>query len=401
MTQLFLTDLEWFSGIRKLIHQIKKLNQNQARRAPGYLPIDLQFFAAEDEGRTEDPTEFKMRKAREEGRVAKSVELVSAVNMILTVLTIFVLSGYLLNTLIDMLNYYFQRAAAFDVAEMGLLFYQFLIFFIKLSLPVMAVAMVASVGGNLLQVGFLFTVKPITPDFKKIVPNFPQYLQRTFLSTEGWFNLAKSIFKIVVIAIISLININMEMDKIINLVFVPFWQSFSFFSGICLRILLESAFALLLLSIPDFFYQRWRHKESLKMSPHEIKEEMKQMEGDPHVRRRLRERMREILSGSQLRQVPEADVVITNPTHFAVVLKYEMQSMPAPMVLAKGQDEMAFRIRKVAEENNVPIMENKPLARALFAAVEVGDYVPEEYWEIVSRVLGEVYQMSGQFATAG
>jgi len=150
---------------------------------------------------------------------------------------------------------------------------------------------------------------------------------------------------------------------------------------------------MLVLAIPDYLFQRFQHRESLKMSLQEVKEERKQQEGDPLIRSRLRERMREILRRNMMQNVPKADVIITNPTHFAIALQWDAATMTAPTVIAKGQDLIAQRIKEVASGAGVPLVENKPLARALYASVDIGDQIPQEYWELVSRILAEIFKL--------
>lgn len=175
----------------------------------------------------------------------------------------------------------------------------------------------------------------------------------------------------------------------------PFEVAFSTIGSVAFRILVESSIALLALSLPDYLFQRRQHRESLKMTKQEIKEERKTMEGDPLIKSRLRERMRDVLNRNMIRKVPEADVIITNPTHFAVGMEWERERMVAPMVIAKGQDNMAQRIKAIAREHDVPIVENKPLARALYAEVEVGEVIPERYYEVMATILAEVYRVNG------
>jgi flagellar biosynthetic protein FlhB len=255
--------------------------------------------------------------------------------------------------------------------------------------------------GNLFQVGFLFTVKPLKPDIKRIVPNFGRFIKRAFFSGEAFFNLAKSIFKVVVIGVIAYLNIKMEVDKFIHFVTTPFWLNFATIAKVAFRILVEASLGMLVLAIPDYLFQRKQHRESLKMTKHEVKEERKMYEGDPLMQNRLRERMREMLSQNMLQNVPQADVVVTNPTHYAVAMQWEQHSMSAPMVTAKGQDNIAQKMREIAQQNEVPIIENKPLARALYQEVEIGDSIPEKYWEVVALVLAEVYKMSGKTEAVG
>jgi flagellar biosynthetic protein FlhB len=362
---------------------------------PLVLPIDLQWFAAEDEGRSEDPTEHKLREARKDGKVAKSADITSAAVLLFALVGLAALSDYMLKTFQEMLRYYLSVATEMNIATDRTIFSAFFVYFIKLTLPVMAVAFVAAALGNILQVGWLFTAKPITPDFKRVAPDFGKWFQRMF-SAEGLFTMIKSIVKIAVIAIIAFVMIKSEADVFKFSVHRTLAENFGHLATTSFKLMVITAILLLALSIPDYFFQRWQHRESLKMTKHEIKEEYKQYEGDPLIRSRLKQRMQEILQANMLRNVPKADVVITNPTHFAVALEYDRAKMPAPMVTAKGQDNMALRIREIAAENGIPVIENKPLARALHANVEIGDIVPEEYWEVVSLILAEVYRMNGR-----
>ena len=362
--------------------------------------MTLQWFAAEDEGRTEEPTEQKIRKAREEGKVAKSAEFSSSITLLFPVLTIGILASYLLSNLIEMMSYFLGLSGEIDVTRDGRLVSAFFTFFLRITIPIFAVAFVSAVLGNVMQVGFLFSAKPITPDLNRIVPRFGKFFQRSFFSGEAAFNLGKAVFKILVIAVIAFLNVRAEIDKIGRFASVPFLMSFQTITQIAFRMLVQAAIVLIALAIPDYWFQRRQHRESLKMSKQEVKEERRMSEGDPLVRSRLRERMRELLSRNMMRNVPRADVVVTNPTHFAVAMEWNRATMEAPMVIAKGQDNIAFRIREIAEEHDVPLVENKPLARALYAEVEIGDVIPEQYYEVMALVLAEVYRMNGQAGTA-
>jgi flagellar biosynthetic protein FlhB len=361
-----------------------------------FANMHLQWFAAEDEGRTEEPTEYKIRKAREEGKVAKSQEVSGALVLLFPVVALAIISPYLLATTVEMVSFFFGMAAEIDVTKDSQIMPAFYSYFIRLTWPIATVAVISAILGNLVQVGFLFSTKPITPDLQKIVPKFGKFLQRSFFSAEAGFNLAKSIFKIVVIALIGYLNVRAEIGKIANMVNAPFLQAFGLISQVAFRILVEVAVALLILAIPDYLFQRRQHLESLKMSRQEVKEERKMFEGDPLVKSRLRERMRELLSRNMMENVPEADVVVTNPTHYAVALQWERETMDAPTVTAKGQDRIAERIKEVAREADVPVVENKPFARALFAEVEIGDSIPEKYYEVMALILAEVYRLAGK-----
>lgn len=365
-------------------------------RGESRFNIHLQWFAAEDEGRTEEPTEQKIRKAREDGKVAKSSEFTSSLVLLFPIIGIGIMAPRMLATMEEMLAYFLELSTQLDVSREAQIVPAFFSYYAQLVAPPALIAFAAALLANLLQVGFLFSTKPITPDFSKIVPNFPRFLQKSFFSGEALFNFSKSIFKVIIIGIIAYINIRMEIDLIIQFVNAPYKYSFINLAGIAFRILVEAAIALLLLSLPDYLFQRQQHKESIKMTKQEVKEERKTMEGDPLVRSRLRERMRDMLNQNMMQNVPEADVVVTNPTHFAIGLEWKQERMNAPVVIAKGQDNIAQRIKEIARESDVPIIENKPLARALYSEVEIGDEIPEQYYEVMAIVLSEVYRMKAQ-----
>lgn len=366
----------------------------------GNVGIDLQWFAPEDEGRTEDPTEYKLRKAREEGKVAKSADLTSAIILIFCVTGLAAFGSGMIEGLREMMVFFFSHATELDPVSSPEAGITALKYFVKVALPLAAIAFIAAFVGNVFQVGFKFSAKPITPDLTRIIPKFGKWFQRSFLSAEAGFNLMKSIVKVAIIGGIAFLNIRMEFEHIIGFITMPFLKAFSTLSGIAFRIMLEAAIAMLVFSIADYRFQKKQHIDSLKMSKQEVKEERKMTEGDPLIKSRLRERMRDIMTRDMIRKIPEADVVITNPTHFAVVMQWDQGKMPAPMVTAKGQDNMAFRIRAIARDNNVPIMENKPLARALYAEVEVGDIIPEKYYQALAVILAEVYRMRGETVEA-
>jgi flagellar biosynthetic protein FlhB len=360
----------------------KKLN------AAGEPFIDLQWFAAEDEGRTEEPTEHKIRKAREEGRVAKSQELIAALGLLIPAMTILFMARYILRTCVEMTRFYLTRINEFSVTD-GIAAGVFFTYFVKLTLPIVISAVAAAVFSNVVQVGFLFTSKPLAPDFSRIVPRLGNYFQKTLFSMEGIFNLGKYIIKMVIIGVTAYFLIRSNLNKLTNLETAGLWRGFTFVSSLAIQLVIISAILLLLLSIPDMLFQRWKFRESLKMTRQEVKEERKMYEGDPMIKARIQRRMREFMSRNMAANVAKADVVITNPTHFSIALEYD-ETMYAPLLTAKGADEMAFRIRSIARENEIPIVENKPLARALYNEVDIGQMVPEVYWQIVSEILARV-----------
>ncbi len=355
--------------------------------------VHLQWFSAEEEGRTEDATEHKIRKSREEGKVARSQDVSAAVVLIFASVALALLAPSILRGSLEMTDYFIRNSTELDITRDDFIVPVFFHYFVRLTLPIGVVCFIAAVLGNLMQVGFLFTTKPIEPDPKKIAPDFVKFIKKSFLSMEALFNLAKSTGKVAIVALMAGLNILSDIHRILNLVNSSFIDGFQLIAWIAFRILIQTSIIFLVLSLFDYLFQRKQHRESIKMTKQEVKEERKTYEGDPFVKSRLKQRMRELMQRTMIQNVPTADVVITNPTHFAVAMEYKRDSMQAPVVVAKGQDALAQRIRSVAGENGIPIIENKPLARALYAEVEVGDAIPEKFYQAVVTVLKEVYRL--------
>ena len=356
--------------------------------------IPLQWFSddSEAEGRTEPPSEHKLERLREEGQVVKSQELVSALGLLLPALLLLFWAPYMLRTCVEMLRFFLQRAVELDPVHDRLvagLFFQYLV---KLALPILLVALVTAVFSNLVQTGLIFTTKPLVPDFSKVLPRIGQFFRRAF-SIDGLFNFIKSIVKMAIIGSVAFVLIRMDINKLLNLQKAGLWMGLSTVASLAIRMLIICAILLLIISIPDYLFQRWRFRERHKMSRQEQKEEQRMYEADPQIQGRIRNRFRELLRQNIAAAVPRADVVITNPTHLAVALEYQ-PSMPGPMVTAMGADEMAARIREIAEENNVPIVEDKPMAWALYRETDVGDIIPEAYYAAIATILRKVMDIN-------
>ncbi|HQK33307.1 MAG TPA: EscU/YscU/HrcU family type III secretion system export apparatus switch protein, partial [Spirochaetales bacterium] len=314
--------------------------------------VHLQWFAPEDEGRTEEPTEYKLRKAREEGQVAKSQDLTGSIVLLFTSITLALFAPSMLATIRSMFRWFITESITLDITTSGnYVFMVFLDYVIRLVFPIALVSVVAALGANLLQVGFLFTTKPLRPDLKRIVPNFIKYFQRTLFSTDGLYNIAKSIGKVIILIVLVYLNVQADIPRLLKLQTATIWVSFQFIAALALRVLLEASVILLVLALLDYLVQRRQFRKQMRMTKQEIKEEYKMMEGDPLVRSKLRERMRELLTRNMIANVPKADVVITNPTHYAVAIEWDRTKMIAPMVVAKGVDRIALEIRRIAEEN--------------------------------------------------
>lgn len=374
--------------------------ENQLRRTPNakFLDlIDLQWFAKpEDEGRTEEASEHKIRKEREKGRVAKSQDFNGALVLLLPAITLVLCAPWIVKECASVIQFYFTRCTDYAGYE-KILLGKFAISFVKIVSPIALTAIVAGVASNIFQnKGFLFSTEPIKPKFSKILPKFGDYFKNTLFSTAGAFNVVKSILKVAIIVIIAYMLIKGDLDdgNMQRLMNVSFAQGIKHIGVMAAKLLLVAAAVFIICAIPDMIMQKKQFLEKLKMTKQEVKEEYKELEGDPLVKNMLRQRMRDMMSKNIPKLVSEADVIITNPTHFACAIAYDRERMPGPMLTVKGADSLAQRIKQIARDYEVPIIENKPLARALYAEVEVGDVIPETYYQALATILAKVYTMN-------
>ena len=349
-------------------------------------------MAAEDEGRTEEPSEYKLEQARKEGRVAKSQEIASSLVLLFGVIVLIILGKWLFTQCIYVFNYYFSRCHNPDVNDANLAT-AFFVNFLRMVAPIAGIAVVAAFFGNIIQTrGFLFSLKPIEPNLSKIAPKFGEYFRKTLFSGMGLFNIAKSIGKVVLIVIIGYLVIKKNIFTIVQVVSNgQILSAVGKIASTAAIILVIVAILFLIISIPDYFVHRHEHRESLKMTKQEVKQEYKELEGDPEVKARLQQMQRQLLAQNIPKAVKEADVVITNPTHFAVVLKYdERAGDEAPKVTAKGEDQTALYIKQLARENDIPIQEDRPLARSLYTDVQIGAIIPDIYWKAIALVYSHI-----------
>ena len=320
--------------------------------------------------------------------------------LLVSVVVIGLLGKYLLTQIGKVMISYFTNASSEVVYQRQGWIFLVVLSIGKIVFPVLFASFVFAILANVVQFGFLFSTKPITPDFKKIIPNFANYFKKAFASVEAFYNLAKSILKVLVVAAIAYLNISAKINYIDYTIHLSLWDAFSFYANLIFTIMVESSLVFILLAVPDYLFQRKQHLDSLKMTKYDLKQEFKETEGDPLIKSRMRERMNQLLKSSMLKEVAKADVVITNPTHYAVALAYDRSKAIAPYVVAKGEDNMALQIRRIATQNEVYISENKELARSLYRELEVGDVIPEHYYEVIVTILTKVYQMNGKLQEA-
>jgi len=350
---------------------------------------------AEQEGqeKTEVPTEKKRRESREEGQVAFSKELSSAALLAGIVLTLVATSPIILDAMRLLMSQIFQDLAQSEELSIDSIFTlsgEILSIILPAFAPFAAIIIFIGIFASVLQVGVLITFKAIAPKFNKISPLTG--LKRLF-SSQSLADFLKSMAKLIIVGFVGYLT---YIDKITELnglsVSTPesiLIYNFTVVAEVAGKIVL----ALVAIAIFDYIYQRWHHEQQLMMTKQEVKDETKQTEVDPQLKARLRQIQREMSNARMMQEVPKADVVIVNPTHFSVAILYDRDVMAAPEVIAKGADHLALRMRTVARENNVPILERPELARDLYENVEIGDDIPERFYKAIAEILAFVYRL--------
>ncbi|MCR5526799.1 MAG: flagellar biosynthesis protein FlhB [Lachnospiraceae bacterium] len=367
------------------------------------LELDLQFFAKEGPGgeKTEEPTQKKLDDARKEGQVSKSKELSNAVALLGVFAIIRSWGGMLGNSFMEMFNWIYGNFGNFnlmsngDVSMKGFtrLMNTVIIQMILMLLPVFAVGFAIAVVVDVVQVKWKVTGKPLQPKLSKLSPL--KGVKRLF-SMEKLMELAKSIARIALIAYIAWTQLQDKIGMLYLLYDYDVWGAVSLVSSMVVDLGIRISGAYLVLGLIDLLYQKRKFHKDMMMTKQEIKDEYKNTEGDPQIKGKIKQKMAEASRRRMMQAVPKADVVITNPTHFAVALKYDADVADAPIVTAKGADLLAKRIKEIAKENDIQIVENKPLARMLYHNVEVGAMVPPELYQAVAEVLAFVYNIKKQ-----
>ena len=363
------------------------------------LPYNLQWFADGEGGeKTEPATQKKLEDARKEGKVARSKDLTQGIDLLVLFLLIKVFVGYMGDRFMGLFQSTLGRMAEFmsvnqnyvsmqafstvlnnAILELFLLIWPFLVFGFVITFIV-----------TVYQVGWKVTTKPMEPKFSKFNP--VNGFKRIF-SKDSLFELFKSIVKVGVIAYVAYSNLIDEADNLLVLYEISLNQAIALVGNIIIEFGIEISIIFIVIGLIDFIYQKWKFGEDMKMTKQEVKDEYKNTEGNPEIKGRIRQKMREASQRRMMQDVPKADVVITNPTHFAVAIKYDAEVSKAPIVVAKGEDYLAQKIKEVARENNVEIVENKPLARMLYHNVDIGAEIPPELYQAVAEVLAMVYHM--------
>ncbi len=367
------------------------------------LRYDLQFFAKDGPGgeKTEPATEKKLQDARKEGQVAKSREIANGLGLLSLFLVLKFYVGTMGNRFLEMFAKVYNSIPGTVIfwegnmpqRDMRLIFNELLVNILLIIAPILLIAVVVAFLSDVVQVKWKVTGKPLKPKFSKLNPisGF-----KKIFSVNALIELVKSLLKIGLITYISYTFLKDKIMLIFSLYDMPLMQAISLAAETVTDLGIRVAAVYMVIALADYIYQKFKFSQDMRMTKQEIKDEFKQSEGDPQIKGKIRQKMREASQRRMMQDLPRADVVITNPTHYAVAIQYDPDVADAPLVLAKGADHLAARIREAARENHIEIVENKPLARMLFANVEVGQMVPPELYQAVAEVLAFVYQLQGK-----
>jgi flagellar biosynthetic protein FlhB len=349
--------------------------------------------------KTEDPTPKKLEKSREKGQVAKSQEInhwfiILGLGIILTVMAPAMARG-----VSDTLTRFLEKAAQLPATGgLGPVLIETLVDMLWVLLLPMGILVIAALAANFIQIGWLISAEQLKPKLEKISPI--KGAKRLF-STKSLVEFAKGIAKLCLVGFVAFLMIWPQHDLLPMLVEISLPAQLELMRVWGLKVTGGVLAVMTVVAALDLMFQRYKHHQEMKMSKQEIKDEYKQSEGDPQVKQRLRQLRMEKSRKRMMAAVPEADVVVTNPTHFAVALAYQHGDMAAPKVVAKGLDEVARRIREVAEANDVPLVENPPLARALHATVDLDQEIPPEHYKAVAEIIGYVMRLKGRMPQTG
>ena len=349
--------------------------------------FDLQRF---DGDKTEEPTSKKREDARKKGQVARSQELNTGFVLLIGFLILRILWEYIYVNIAEYTVYIYTHLSVItsteDITE---LFIGIMILLAKTVLPIMFAILIVGLAINCFQVGLMFSTEKLEPKLENLNPI--NGFGRIF-SKRAIVELFKSLFKIVVIGYFLYLYLKDQIPLLPQFIFFDLPHSLATAADIIFTMAFQVVGVIMIMAVADYAYQCWQTTQDLKMSKQEVKDEMKQMEGDPQIKGKIKQKQRQMAMQRMMQEVPKADVIITNPTHLAIALSYK-KGMIAPVVLAKGQDLIAERIKQIAREHHILIVENKPVARALFDAVEVGAMVPAELYQAVAEILAYVYRI--------
>lgn len=343
--------------------------------------------------KTEDPTSKKLTDARNKGQVAKSVEINSLAVFGFGLLLIFLTKNYTGKLLGQFTKEIFSSLNTLEMSKAVIQTYaiKWALFFFSFMIPIIGGIVVIALVSNIAQIGFKFAPKAFKLDLSRFNPF--SVIKRLFFSSRPYVELLKSVLKLVVISLFTYFIIKKLIDDTTYLIDLSIEDTVQFMFDSAFTLVWKIVLFFAVIASIDFLFQKYKFKKQMMMTKTEVKEEYKQLEGDPQIKSRIRKQMLLSARSRMMKDIPTADVVITNPTHVAVALKYDMQKDAAPKVVAKGLDDLAQRIKKIAAENNVPLHEDVELARALYKACDVGDFIPAKMFKAVAQILAYLFQL--------
>lgn len=355
---------------------------------------------ASTEEKTEKATAKRRGEARKKGQVAQSKEITS-VSILMTTLGVFYFAGaWIFFNLSDVFSGVYQNIATLplnNATDVSALLIQVISNLVSILMPILIPIVIVAIIANVAQVGFEIHTEPMKPNLKKLNPISGM---KKLVSLKSLVELAKSMVKIAIVGGIAYAVVESKMQLFPALMQKTVVEILLFIASAAFKIFFYVCLAMIFLAVLDLVYQRWQHEKSLRMTKQEVKDERKQSEGDPKIKARIRRVQIEMAQRRMMESIPEADVVITNPTHLALAIQFDAKQMIAPRVLAKGAGFIAERIKEIAREHHIPIVEDKPLAQAMYQTVEIGDFIPVELYRAVAEILAYVYRLRGQYVGA-
>ena len=367
------------------------------------LPLNLQFFAKDGPGgeKTEEPTAKKLEDARKEGQVAKSKEIANGLGLLALFLLLKIMVGSIGTSFLESFSMVYNRIPVIcklnggtsPMGDISMLLRTVMLRLLIILLPVLLIGFAVAFVSDLFQVKWRPPSKPLQPKFSKLNPI--NGIKKIF-SAQSLVELVKSVAKILLIALVTYSYIKKKSGLLYALYDMSMMQAVNLIGETVIELGIRISAIYMIIAGADFMYQKYKFKNDMKMTKQEVKEEYKNAEGDPEIKGKIKARMREASQRRMMQAIPKADVVITNPTHYAVAIRYDTEVAPAPIVVAKGSDYLAQKIKQIARENNVEIVEDKPLARMLFANVDVDKQIPPELYQAVAEILAMVYHAQGK-----
>ena len=346
--------------------------------------------------KTEEPTPKKKKDARKQGNIAKSAEVNKAMTFIAILVVIYMMSGSIISELqgfiVNILSGDFSMTMNDNTIK--ILMFKVMMSFMKIVLPISLIIMVFGILGSLIQTGLFFSMESLKPKFSKLNPLTGL---KNMFSMKAIVNLIKSMVVICIMIYLGYSFMSKNFEGIIKSgdIYLPYM--FNIVLDLIKSILTSITLAVAVVAALDYGYEKFSHKKGLKMTKQEVKEEYKQMEGDPHIKGKIKQKQRQMANQRMMQAVPSSTVIVTNPTHISIAIRYEQGKDTTPIVVAKGVDEVAFRIREIAKSHDIPIIENVPLARLIYKEVDIDQEIPEEMYKAVAEVLVAVYKIKNKY----